>query len=317
MKHKSFHLVRTTVGTKAIAFGLCLLLYVPILTLPASAEEVPEGSEEIQAGEWYPGEDCDSGSGMSTVPETVEETAAQPDSELGTIPGVMLPSEETVPEEDALPEEEEREVFIPFVEYTVPEWATLTAIAGHYGVTEAEILAFNGVETISPGDVLRIPVDPDSAPAPYVPPERHVVQPGETLAGIAEAYGVSLESLCRWNNFVSNYELGVGQELIIPQIPDVGGAGQTAGYSISCVEKVYAGEPLEVPLYFQTDYPDTLYGGGTVATDGCGITCLAMVATAMTGHAYLPNELAEFFGGREESNIARLEYGSDKLGLPY
>ena len=104
MKHQSFHLVRTTVGTKAIAFGLCLLLYVPILTLPASAEEVPEGSEEIQAGEWYPGEDCDSGSGMSTVPETVEETAAQPDSELGTIPGVMLPSEETVPEEDALPE---------------------------------------------------------------------------------------------------------------------------------------------------------------------------------------------------------------------
>ena len=318
MKHQSFYIVRKTVATRAIASGLCLLLCVPILALPASAEEVSEGSEEIQAWEWYRGEDCDSGTGMATVPESVaEEAAAQPDSELGMVPGVTLPSEETVPEEDSMPEVEEQEVSVPFVEYTVPEWATLTAIAGHYGVTEAEILAFNGVETISPGDVLRIPVDPDSAPAPYVPPERHVAQPGETLVGIAEAYGVSLESLCRWNNFVSSYELGVGRELIIPLIPSLGESCWTAEYSVSCVDKLYAGEAIEVPLYFQTDYPDAWYGEGTVATNGCGITSLAMVATAMTGHTYLPDELAEFFGGREESNVARLEYGSDKLGLPY
>ena len=37
-----------------------------------------------------------------------------------------------------------------------------------------------------------------------------------------------------------------------------------------------------VPLYFQNDYPDTMFGAGTVETSGCSITCLAMVATYLT-----------------------------------
>lgn len=72
-----------------------------------------------------------------------------------------------------------------------------------------------------------------------------------------------------------------------------------------------------IPLFFQNDYPQTIYGTGTVANNGCGITCLAMVATYLTGHPYLPDELARYFGGRAENNIARLEYGSDCLQLPY
>lgn len=72
-----------------------------------------------------------------------------------------------------------------------------------------------------------------------------------------------------------------------------------------------------VPLYFQTDYPDVRFGSGTVSTNGCSITSLAMVASYMTGHEYLPDELARYFGGRAENNIARLEMGSDALQLPY
>ena len=72
-----------------------------------------------------------------------------------------------------------------------------------------------------------------------------------------------------------------------------------------------------VPLYFQTDYPDQRYGSGTVATSGCGITSLAMVASYMTGHEYLPDELADYFGGRAENNIARMEQASDALQLPW
>ena len=34
----------------------------------------------------------------------------------------------------------------------------------------------------------------------------------------------------------------------------------------------------EFPLYSQLDYPNQRYGNGTVATSGCGITSLAMVA---------------------------------------
>lgn len=73
----------------------------------------------------------------------------------------------------------------------------------------------------------------------------------------------------------------------------------------------------EVPLYFQTDYPDTMFGAGTIATSGCSITSLAMVATYMTGYEYDPEELARYFGGRAENNIQRLEIGSETLQLPF
>lgn len=87
-------------------------------------------------------------------------------------------------------------------------------------------------------------------------------------------------------------------------------------------EEAVCDEPAEesergFPLYFQTDYPDVRFGSGTVANNGCSITSLAMVATYMTGHEYLPDELARYFGGRAENNIARLEMGSEALQLPY
>lgn len=76
-------------------------------------------------------------------------------------------------------------------------------------------------------------------------------------------------------------------------------------------------EYVSVPLYYQNDYPDVMYGSGTVETSGCSITSVAMVATYLTGYEYLPDELAYYFGGRAENNIARLEYASKALELPY
>jgi len=76
-------------------------------------------------------------------------------------------------------------------------------------------------------------------------------------------------------------------------------------------------EYVSVPLYYQTDYPDTMYGSGTVETSGCSITSVAMVATYLTGYEYLPDELAYYFGGRANNDIARLEYACETLGLPY
>ena len=72
-----------------------------------------------------------------------------------------------------------------------------------------------------------------------------------------------------------------------------------------------------VPLYFQNDYPNHMYGMGTIESNGCSAASLAMVATYMTGHEYLPDEIARYFGGRAENNIARLEMGSDALKLTY
>ena len=70
------------------------------------------------------------------------------------------------------------------------------------------------------------------------------------------------------------------------------------------------------PLYNQLDYPNKRFGSGTVATSGCGITSLAMVATYLTGHTYLPDELAGYFGGYGENNVQRMEYGAKQMRLP-
>ena len=72
-----------------------------------------------------------------------------------------------------------------------------------------------------------------------------------------------------------------------------------------------------VPLYFQTDYPNNMFGSGTIANNGCSITALAMVASYLTGHEYLPDELAGYFGGVAENNIDRLEKGADAMQLPW
>lgn len=81
-----------------------------------------------------------------------------------------------------------------------------------------------------------------------------------------------------------------------------------------------AWEPMghnDIPLLFQTDYPNNMYGVGTIANNGCGIVSLAMVANYLTGHEYQPDELARYFGGAAENNIARLELGSKMLQLPF
>ena len=91
------------------------------------------------------------------------------------------------------------------------------------------------------------------------------------------------------------------------------------------VEETEATEPEEeepdtydeVPLFYQTDYPDTLYGNGTIESSGCSIVSLAMVATYMTDHKYTPDELAGYFGGYVGNNRQRLEYASDQLQLPW
>ena len=71
-----------------------------------------------------------------------------------------------------------------------------------------------------------------------------------------------------------------------------------------------------VPLYFQTDYPYVKYGSGTIATDGCSLTCLSMIATYMTDHEYTPDQLVYHFGGYGKTNVDRLEYAISQLGLP-
>lgn len=86
-------------------------------------------------------------------------------------------------------------------------------------------------------------------------------------------------------------------------------------------DKDSEGNPLplweQIPYYYQGDYPNTRYGSGTVAANGCSATALAMVASYMANHTYLPSDIAEFVGGRSTNNITRLEEGCELLQIPY
>ena len=72
-----------------------------------------------------------------------------------------------------------------------------------------------------------------------------------------------------------------------------------------------------VPLYYQTDYPYIKFGNGTIATSGCSITCLAMVATYLTDQEYTPPQMAYHFGSYGKTNIERLDHGIAQMQLPY
>ena len=72
-----------------------------------------------------------------------------------------------------------------------------------------------------------------------------------------------------------------------------------------------------VPRYYQTDYPYIKFGNGTIATSGCSITCLAMVATYLTDQEYTPPQMAHHFGSYGKTNIERLDFGLEQMQLPY
>lgn len=72
-----------------------------------------------------------------------------------------------------------------------------------------------------------------------------------------------------------------------------------------------------VPRYDQTAYAHIRYRSGTIATSGSNVTSLAMVASYLTGHEYLPDALAACFADYIGNSMQWLENASDALQLPW
>jgi murein DD-endopeptidase MepM/ murein hydrolase activator NlpD len=106
---------------------------------------------------------------------------------------------------------------------------TLEVLAQRYHVTPAAILAANGYKgprTLSPGQALIIPhTGPAAAPVAAAPVTRpvasavasvHVVNHGDTLAGIAHRNHISVAELARANNLDVSAPLKQGTRLTVP-----------------------------------------------------------------------------------------------------
>lgn len=112
---------------------------------------------------------------------------------------------------------------------TVGSGETVDMIARKYGVPASAILQTNGITNpaqIKPGQRLVIPRYVSSsaphAPAPLASaPARtdenvHIVEPGESLIGIARRRGVTLTALAKANNIQPYATISIGDRLTIP-----------------------------------------------------------------------------------------------------
>lgn len=95
--------------------------------------------------------------------------------------------------------------------YTVQSGDTLSGIAAQYGTTWQHLAELNGLadpNVIYPGQVLAVD---GSAPAPAV--QTYTVQSGDTLSGIAAAYGTSWQHLADINGIADPNLIYPGQTL--------------------------------------------------------------------------------------------------------
>jgi len=100
--------------------------------------------------------------------------------------------------------------------HTVSFGETLFSIAQAYGVTVEAIAAANGLTypyLIYVGQELVIPEVGEATP---VAGQVYVVQYGDTLFSIAQAYGTTVEALAEANGLTHPYIIYVGQQLVIP-----------------------------------------------------------------------------------------------------
>ncbi|HEY9365771.1 MAG TPA: LysM peptidoglycan-binding domain-containing protein [Agromyces sp.] len=107
-------------------------------------------------------------------------------------------------------------------EVTVGDGDTVSGIAERYGVATADILALNGLgwsSLIFPGQRLALPGSGAAAPAPVpVAAElpRHTVVAGDTMSGIAAAYGVALDQILSANGLSRQSLIFPGQSIVLP-----------------------------------------------------------------------------------------------------
>jgi len=105
--------------------------------------------------------------------------------------------------------------------HTVRPGETLASIADQYGVTVPELIAFNSNTITNPhvvrvDTVLLIP-GLSAADVSILNQTLYTVQEGDTLLGIAQQFGVTVDALMAANNISNADLLRIGDQLIIPQ----------------------------------------------------------------------------------------------------
>lgn len=102
--------------------------------------------------------------------------------------------------------------------YTVKAGDTLSGIAARFGTTYQALAASNGIanpNVINVGQVIKVPTG-GAAPAPNYDGKIYTVKAGDTLSGIAQAYGTTYQLIAQVNGIADPNKISVGQVLTIP-----------------------------------------------------------------------------------------------------
>ena len=109
-------------------------------------------------------------------------------------------------------------------QYTVVEGDTIASIADEYGTDISTLRQMNFLvdDNILVGQVLRVALGngftPAGAPTPTPEPFFYIVEPGDSLTGIAVQFDVAPAELIAANNIVDQNNIPVGQSLLIPGV---------------------------------------------------------------------------------------------------
>ncbi|MBX3014426.1 MAG: LysM peptidoglycan-binding domain-containing protein [Caldilineaceae bacterium] len=176
--------------------------------------------------------------------------------------------------------------------YTIQEGDSLGSIAQQFGVSAVSIMEANNLQNpnnVFIGQELEIPNYIAPTPAASTNPGAgastadansgssvtHVVQPGETLTGIAQKYGVDATALASANNIANRNQLRAGQQLTIPGISAIDAAralGRVhtvqSGESLSAIAQQYGVSAQEIIAFNNIANPDSIYVGQELMIPG-------------------------------------------------
>lgn len=94
---------------------------------------------------------------------------------------------------------------------------SFATIAADTGISESKLRKFNEVGKeymLAEGDIVYL-AEKKKHVAEALRMTLHTVQPGESMYSIAQHYGIQLKYLYKWNLFPKDYELAVGDRLVL------------------------------------------------------------------------------------------------------
>ena len=153
--------------------------------------------------------------------------------------------------------------------HVVTTGETLYSISKKYEISVDSLKIINGLQSnyISLGDTLELGDHPDTPEISKAEPVLqdssmyHIVQPSETLFGIARKYNLELVSLVKWNELES-YDISVGQKIFL--------GSETIDLSEDEQDSVMINPPIESQLldttFVKTD--NSIFRTQTIHTEG-------------------------------------------------